>query len=97
MSNVIPFPQSEEKIRKQINEAQTSLDLMYDLFEKYEMHFELSEELALKKCWMLHQMSSFLELREEAIILLKRGLNCYDELMIYYIISLKCLGQYYHA
>ena len=39
MSNVIPFPQSEEKIRKQINEAQTSLDLMYDLFEKYEMHF----------------------------------------------------------
>ena len=35
MSNVIPFPQSEEKIRKQINEAQTSLDLdlMYDLFE----------------------------------------------------------------
>lgn len=52
MSNVIPFPQSEEKIRKQINEAQTSLDLdlMYDLFEKYEMHFELSEELALKKC-----------------------------------------------
>lgn len=50
MSNVIPFPQSEEKIRKQINEAQTSLDLdlMYDLFEKYEMHFELSEELALK-------------------------------------------------
>ena len=61
MSNVIPFPQSEEKIRKQINEAQTSLDLdlMYDLFEKYEMHFELSEELALKKCWMLHQMSSF--------------------------------------
>ena len=50
MSNVIPFPQSEEKIEKQINEAQTSLDLdlMYDLFEKYEMHFELSEELALK-------------------------------------------------
>lgn len=99
MSNVIPFPQSEEKIRKQINEAQTSLDLdlMYDLFEKYEMHFELSEELALKKCWMLHQMSSFLELREEAIILLKRGLNCYDDLMIYYIKSLNGLGQYYQA
>ena len=61
MSNVIPFPQSEEKIRKQINEAQTSLDLMYDLFEKYEMHFELSEELALKKCWMLHQMSAHIQ------------------------------------
>lgn len=98
MSNVIPFPQSEEKIRKQINEAQTSLDLdlMYDLFEKYEMHFELSEELALKNV----DASSdelFLELREEAIILLKRGLNCYDDLMIYYIKSLNGLGQYYQA
>lgn len=99
MSNVIPFPQSEEKIRTQINDAQRNhdLDLMYGLFEKYEMHFELSEELALKKCWMLHQMSSFLELREEAIILLKRGLSCYDDLMIYYIKSLNGLGQYYQA
>ena len=39
----------------------------------------------------------FLELREEAIILLKRGLNCYDDLMIYYIKSLNGLGQYYQA
>lgn len=99
MSNVIPFPQSEEKLITQINQAQQNkeYDTMYDLFEKYERHFELNEELALKKCWMLNQMDSFLELREEAIILLKRGLSCYDELMIYYIKSLNGLGQYYQT
>ena len=46
---------------------------------------------------MLNQMSSFLELREEAIILLKRGLSCYDDLMIYYVKSLNGLGQYYQT
>ena len=84
MSNVIPFPQSEQKIITQIKNAQHNHDYeeMYDLFEIYERHFELTEDLALKKCWMLNQMSSFLELREEAIILLKRGLSCYDDLML---------------
>ena len=38
-----------------------------------------------------------LELREEAIILLKQGLNKYDELMIYYIKSLNGLEQYYES
>ncbi|MBL7573395.1 hypothetical protein JHX96_05135 [Staphylococcus saccharolyticus] len=99
MSNVIPFPQSEEKLLNQINDAQRRNDFnaMYNLFQTYEQDFELNEKVALKKCWMLLQMNSFLELREEAIILLKRGLNCYDELIIYYIKSLNGLGQYYEA
>lgn len=99
MSNVIPFPQSEQKIITKIKNAQHNHDYeeMYDLFETYERHFELTEDLALKKCWMLNQMSSFLELREEAIILLKRGLSCYDDLMIYYVKSLNGLGQYYQT
>ena len=99
MSNVIPFPQSEEKLLNQINDAQRRNDFnaMYNLFHTYEQNFELNEKVALKKCWMLLQMNSFLELREEAIILLKRGLNCYDELIIYYIKSLNGLGQYYEA
>ena len=43
------------------------------------------------------KLNAYLELREEAIILLKRGFNCYDELMIYYIKSLNGLGQFYEA
>ena len=46
---------------------------------------------------MLLQLNAYLELREEAIILLKRGFNCYDELMIYYIKSLNGLGQFNEA
>ena len=46
---------------------------------------------------MLLKLNAYLELREEAIILLKRGFNCYDELMIYYIKSLNGLGQFYEA
>lgn len=70
---------------------------MYELFEQYESQFELDEALAIKKCDMLYQMRAFLELREEAIILLKQGLNKYDELMIYYIKSLNGLEQYYES
>lgn len=70
---------------------------MYQLFNVYEQHFDLNEEIALKKCQMLLQLNAYLELREEAIILLKRGFNCYDELMIYYIKSLNGLGQFNEA
>jgi hypothetical protein len=35
------------------------------------------------KCDMLYHLNSFLELREEAIVLLKRGIQAYDELMLY--------------
>ena len=73
------------------------LKKMYQLFNVYEQHFDLNEEIALKKCQMLLQLNAYLELREEAIILLKRGFNCYDELMIYYIKSLNGLGQFNEA
>ena len=38
-----------------------------------------------------------MELREEAIVLLKRGIQAYDELMLYYIKALNGLGQYYES
>ena len=84
---------------KQINDAERNADFekMYQLFNVYEQHFDLNEEIALKKCQMLLQLNAYLELREEAIILLKRGFNCYDELMIYYIKSLNGLGQFNEA
>ncbi|HBY83015.1 hypothetical protein [Staphylococcus sp.] len=99
MSDIIPFPLSEKKLKEDIRKAELTQDLdrMYELFEKYESQFELDEALAIKKCDMLYQMRAFLELREEAIILLKQGLNKYDELMIYYIKSLNGLEQYYES
>ncbi|TGV00008.1 hypothetical protein EN816_38920, partial [Mesorhizobium sp. M8A.F.Ca.ET.173.01.1.1] len=39
----------------------------------------------------------YLELREEAIILLKQGMSNYDDLMIYYVQSLNGLGQYFEV
>lgn len=99
MADIIPFPQSKSKVIKQINDAERNADFekMYQLFNVYEQHFDLNEEIALKKCQMLLQLNAYLELREEAIILLKRGFNCYDELMIYYIKSLNGLGQFNEA
>lgn len=99
MSDIIPFPLSEKKLKEDIRKAELTQDLdrMYELFEQYESQFELDEALAIKKCDMLYQMRAFLELREEVIILLKQGLNKYDELMIYYIKSLNGLEQYYES
>ena len=99
MADIIPFPQSKSKVIKQINDAERNADFekMYHLFNVYEQHFDLNEDIALKKCRMLLKLNAYLELREEAIILLKRGFNCYDELMIYYIKSLNGLGQFYEA
>lgn len=99
MSDIIPFPLSEKKLKEDIRKAELTQDLdrMYELFEQYESQFELDEALAIKKCDMLYQMRALLELREEAIILLKQGLNKYDELMIYYIKSLNGLEHYYES
>lgn len=99
MSDVIPFPRSQLKLTNEIIDAHKNKNhtLVYDLFEKYEAHFELDETLSLIKCETLLQLNAFLELREETIILLKKGLQKYDELMIYYIQSLNGLGQYFEA
>ena len=69
---------------------------MYELFEQYESQFELDEALSIKVRYAISN-GSILELREEAIILLKQGLNKYDELMIFYVKSLNGLEQYYES
>jgi len=99
MSDIIPFPRSKEKLAKEIKKAfqNSDYDLMYDKFEAYEAQFELDEQLSLLKCAMLYNMEHFLELREEAIILLKQGITKYDDLMIYYVKSLNGLGQYFEV
>ncbi|AYU55440.1 hypothetical protein [Staphylococcus debuckii] len=99
MSDIIPFPQNKEKLIKDIKThfEQEKYEPMYDTFMKYEKEFELTTELALLKCEMLLRMEQYLELREEAIVLLKQGFDAYNQLMIYYITSLHGLGQYYEC
>lgn len=99
MSDIIPFPQSKEKLIREIKQAfnENNLAQAYDLFESLEAQFELDEQMALLKCAMLFKMEHYLELREEAIILLKQGMSNYDDLMIYYVKSLNGLGQYFEV
>ena len=60
---------------------------MYQLFDIYEASFELDNQLSLIKCDMLNELGLYLELREEAIIFLKK-VYLYDELIIFYIKSI---------
>ncbi|WP_251519994.1 MULTISPECIES: hypothetical protein [Staphylococcus] len=99
MSDIIPFPRSQDKLIREIKQSfnKDKFDQTYELFEQYEQQFELDEQMSLLKCALLYQMGSYLELREEAIILLKQGITKYDDLMIYYIKSLEGLGQYFEV
>ncbi|PHK50953.1 hypothetical protein [Staphylococcus edaphicus] len=99
MSDIIPFPRSKDKLRREIKQSfnNNDLDEMYQLVERFEEQFELDEQMALLKCAMLYKMQHFLELREEAIILLKQGTTKYDDLMVYYVKSLNGLGQYFEV
>ncbi|MCJ1656167.1 hypothetical protein MT340_006100 [Staphylococcus sp. NRL 16/872] len=99
MSDIIPFPKAQNKLYKDIIEVnnQQNHERLYQLFEDYEAQYELDDQLSLIKCDMLYQLESFLELREEAIVLLKKGLSYYEELMIYYVKALNGLGQHYEA
>lgn len=99
MSDIIPFPQSKNKLIRDIKRAyqQEDYEEMYQLVETYEAQFEMDEQLSLMKCSMLYQLGYYLELREEVIILLQQGHRNYDELIIYYAKSLNGLGQYYET
>ena len=99
MSDIIQFPNSSIKLYKDIKRAEQdqNYDLMYEYIVQYERQFELTEEIAMMKCRMLYETGSFLELREETIVLLKTGIQQYDALMIYYVKSLIGLGQYFEA
>ncbi|MFQ3905947.1 hypothetical protein ABLV94_11700 [Staphylococcus sp. Mo2-7] len=99
MSDIIPFPRSKDKLIREIKQSfnNNELDQMYELFEDFEKQFELDEQMSLLKCAMLYKMGHYLELREEAIILLKQGITKYDNLMVYYVKSLNGLGQYFEV
>ncbi|API79647.1 hypothetical protein [Staphylococcus argenteus] len=99
MSDIIQFPNVSQKLLKDIKQAEENrnYEQMYEYIEQYERQFELTEEIAMMKCRMLYETESYLELREEAIVLLKSGIQQYDTLMIYYVKSLIGLNQYFEA
>lgn len=96
MSDIIPFPKLKEKLIYDITEAfdKERYEDAYDYFIAYERHFELTSELALLKCDILWQLGAYLELKEEANILMMQGFPPYDTFIVYYIKSLYALEQY---
>lgn len=58
MSDIIPFPQSKQKLYHNILNAQqqNKYKEMYQLFDIYEASFELDNQLSLIKCDMLNEL-----------------------------------------
>ncbi|MCD8796239.1 hypothetical protein [Mammaliicoccus sciuri] len=96
MSEIIPFPKLKKQLVNNINLAirNEQFDEAYELFETYEQHFEMDDELSIKKCEVLKSCGYYLELREEASILLNQGHPFYDKIVIYFVESLYFLEQY---
>lgn len=96
MSDIIPFPKLKNQL---ITNIKTSMqdgeyDKAYESFETYEQHFEMDEQLSLMKCEVLKSCGHYLELREEASILLNQGHEQYEQVVIYFVESLFQLEQY---
>lgn len=96
MSEIIPFPKLKKQLVNNINRAiqNEQFNEAYELFETYEQHFEMDDNLALTKCEVLKSCGFYLELREEASILLNHGHPNYDKIVIYFVESLYFLEQY---
>ncbi|GGH98273.1 hypothetical protein [Mammaliicoccus vitulinus] len=96
MSEIIPFPKLKNQLITSINQAikNGQFDEAYQTFELYEQHFAMDEELSLKKCEVLKECGHYLELREEASILLNQGHDYYDKIVVYFVESLYYLEQY---
>lgn len=96
MSEIIPFPKLKKQLVLEIKKSIIEEDYKtaYNLFENYEQHFEMDESLSIRKCEVLKQCGYYLELREEASILLNQGHSNYDSIIIYFVESLYYLEQY---
>lgn len=96
MSEIIPFPKLKKQLVNNINLAirNEQFDEAYELFETYEQHFKMDDDLSIKKCEVLKSCGYYLELREEASILLNQGHPFYDKIVICFVESLYFLEQY---
>ncbi|WP_338147553.1 hypothetical protein [Mammaliicoccus lentus] len=96
LSDIIPFPKLKNQLITNIKTLMQDgeYDKAYESFETYEQHFEMDEQLSLIKCEVLKSCGHYLELREEASILLNQGHEQYDQVVIYFVESLFQLEQY---
>lgn len=96
MTDIIPFPKTGERYRRELNEALGEEDYFkaYDLLYELERYVELSETEQLLKLEILKNIGSYVELREESSILLNQGHSDYPAVVSYFLQSLIELQQY---
>lgn len=96
MTDIIPFPGLPDKLNRQLQTflAQEEFEQAYDTITELERHVELNHRQQLQKLEVLYALESFLELREEASILLNMGHPSYEVTVYYFLLSLYELGQY---
>ncbi|GGB03853.1 hypothetical protein ERX37_01455 [Macrococcus hajekii] len=96
MSDIIPFPGLAAGLSRQLEHFVTEQDYesAYETLLELERHAELSERQQLVKLDVLHKLESYLELREEASIMLNQGHPNYEETVYYFLLSLYELTQY---
>ncbi|KAA1039980.1 hypothetical protein ERX35_003050 [Macrococcus equipercicus] len=96
MSEIIIFPKIGDGLNRQLEEAMAAQDYerAYDIIHEMERHIELSHKQQLIKLEILQHIGSFIELREEASILLNQGHPSYDVIIRYFLESLFALEQY---
>ncbi|ULG73560.1 hypothetical protein [Macrococcus brunensis] len=96
MTEIIPFPGLPDKLNRQLQTyiQNNEFEPAYETILELERHVELSHQQQLQKLEILYALESFLELREEASILLNQGHPNYEVTVYYFLLSLLELGQY---
>ncbi|ULG71250.1 hypothetical protein [Macrococcus brunensis] len=96
MTEIIPFPGLPDKLNRQLQTyiQNNEFEPAYETILELERHVELSHQQQLQKLEILYALESFLELREEASILLNQGHPNYEVTVYYFLLSLFELGQY---
>ncbi|TDM04474.1 hypothetical protein [Macrococcus carouselicus] len=96
MSEIIPFPGLSDGLNRQLQQHMAAEDFKkaYDIITELERHAELTDRQQLQKLRVLYELESYLELREEASIMLNQGHPDYEETVYYFLLSLLELTQY---
>lgn len=95
MTEIIPFPGLPDKLNRQLQTyiQNNEFEPAYETILELERHVELSHQQQLQKLEILYALESFLELREEASILLNQGHPNYEVTVYYFLLSLLSWGS----
>jgi len=96
MTDIIPFPGLPDKLNRQLQTyiQKEEFESAYEIIIELERQVELSQQQQVQKLEILYALDSFLELREEASILLNQGHPDYEVTIYYFLLSLYELEQY---